>query len=79
MPKQACFRMVEGRWMSPLTSFEDDELAAGLAKMETRYADRDVLSYDDHFDDLTALSHGQPSRLATPRQLTRPESGAAFE
>lgn len=54
IPKEKYFRMVEGRYMSLLTSFSDDELEAGLAEMAERYADRDVLEYTDHFDYLTA-------------------------
>lgn len=52
--KQAYFRMVRNRYMSLLSSFSDEELAAGLREMGKTYADRDVLAFNDHFDYLTA-------------------------
>jgi trans-aconitate methyltransferase len=58
IPKEHYFEMVRNCYMSVLTSFADDELAAGLAEMEARHADRDVLSYIDRFDYLTARKDG---------------------
>ncbi|MGH6900386.1 MAG: class I SAM-dependent methyltransferase [Geminicoccaceae bacterium] len=55
IPKQRYFRMVEGRYMSLLSSFPDDELQAGLAAMAERYADREVLEFTDRFDFITAI------------------------
>ena len=49
------FRMVEGRYMSLLSSFPDDELRAGLAEMAERYADRETLAFTDRFDFITAI------------------------
>lgn len=50
MPKSHYFRMVKQRYMSTLYSFSDQELAAGLKEMEDKYKDKDILSFDDHFD-----------------------------
>lgn len=55
IPKEKYFSMVAGRYMSLLTSFEERELAEGLAEMNERYADREILEYNDHFDYLTAI------------------------
>lgn len=52
--KRDYFRMVGNRYMSLLSSFSDAELAAGLREMEERYAGRDMLEFNDHFDYLTA-------------------------
>ena len=54
LPKEHYFKMVSNCYMSVLTSFEEDELAAGLAEMEEEYADVDVLEFVDHFDYITA-------------------------
>ena len=55
IPKAHYFRMVEGRYMSLLSSFPDDELQAGLAEMVERYADREILEFTDRFDFITAI------------------------
>lgn len=57
VPKAKYFEMVEGRYMSLLTSFDDDEIDDGLAEMSETYADRDVLEFTDHFDYLVAEKH----------------------
>ena len=54
LPKEHYFKMVEGCYMSVLTSFSDDELAVGLSEMRARYAHTDTLEFIDHFDFLTA-------------------------
>jgi trans-aconitate methyltransferase len=54
LPKQRYFDMVRNRYMSVLTSFSDEELAAGLDEMARTYADVDDLRFVDHFDYLTA-------------------------
>lgn len=54
LPKGHYFAMVKTCYMSVLTSFEGDELAAGLEEMTQRYADQNVLKFIDHFDYLTA-------------------------
>jgi hypothetical protein len=46
--------MVRGRYMSLLTSFADDELAAGLQEMEARYRGDDYLDFTDRFDFIVA-------------------------
>lgn len=53
--KEAYFRMVRNRYMSLLSSFSDEELAAGLREMVETYADREMLEFNDHFDYLTAV------------------------
>lgn len=57
LPKEHYFRMVTGCYMSVLTSFEDKELAKGLAEMEKQYADVDTLEFVDHFDYITATKN----------------------
>lgn len=54
LPKQHYFNMVRSCYMSVLTSFQDDELEAGLAEMKEKYADVQLLQFVDHFDCLTA-------------------------
>jgi trans-aconitate methyltransferase len=54
IPKDHYFDMVRSCYMSVLTSFSDDELAAGLEEMAATHAERDVLSFIDRFDYLTA-------------------------
>jgi 2-polyprenyl-3-methyl-5-hydroxy-6-metoxy-1,4-benzoquinol methylase len=54
VPKERYLRMVETGYMSVLTSFEDDELEAGVKEMTERYADRSVLEFTESFDYLTA-------------------------
>jgi len=55
LPKDHYFRMVQSCYMSVLTSFDDDELEAGLTQMKERYADQDTLEFVDHFDYITAV------------------------
>lgn len=50
MPKEAYHRMVKGQYMSVLSSFSAEEIAAGLAEMAAKQADLDVLEFVDHFD-----------------------------
>lgn len=59
LPKEKYFEMVAGQYMSLLSSFDDHELREGLAEMEQRYAERDTLSYIDHFDFITATKRGE--------------------
>ena len=54
LPRDHYFNMVRTCYMSVLTSFDEDELEAGLAEMSEKYADQDVLRFTDHFDYLTA-------------------------
>ncbi len=55
LPKEHYHRMVRSCYMSVLTSFSEEELAAGLAEMEEKHADLEVLEFIDHFDYLTAV------------------------
>jgi trans-aconitate methyltransferase len=54
IPKTHYFRMVEGCYMSALTSLSEEELREGLIEMEQAYRDVEVLHFIDHFDYLTA-------------------------
>lgn len=55
IPTDHYLRMVENCYMSVLTSFDADELEAGLKEMEERHGHRDTLRFVDHFDYLRAL------------------------
>lgn len=54
IPKERYIEMVRNCYMSVLSSFEPDELAAGIEEIEQRYADEDMVRFTDHFDYLTA-------------------------
>ncbi len=54
LPVDEYHAMVADRYMSVLSSFDEDELQAGLREMEARHADLDVLEFPDRFDYLTA-------------------------
>lgn len=55
IPTYHYLRMVENCYMSVLTSFDKDELEAGVEEMRTRYGHLDTLRFVDHFDYLTAI------------------------
>jgi trans-aconitate methyltransferase len=55
LPKERYFEMVESCYMSVLTSFSEQELAAGLDEMADTHADAEELSFVDRFDYLTAV------------------------
>jgi trans-aconitate methyltransferase len=55
IPKQHYFKMVEGCYMSALTSLSEQELHEGLIEMKHRYKDAEILEFTDHFDYLTAI------------------------
>lgn len=54
IPKDHYFRMVRGQYMSVLSSFSADEIEEGLSEMESTYADRETLEFNDHFDYIVA-------------------------
>lgn len=54
IPKDHYFKMVRSCYMSVLTSFTEDELEAGLAEMDAKYADTETLEFVDHFDYIMA-------------------------
>lgn len=58
IPTAHYLRMVENCYMSVLTSFEKEELEAGLGEMRDRYGHQDMLRFVDHFDYLTAVKTG---------------------
>lgn len=55
IPKDHYLAMVEGRYMSALSSLTDEEIEAGLVEMRETYADQDMLRFVDHFDYITAV------------------------
>lgn len=54
VPKDLYFEMVEGRYMSVLSTFSDDQLREGLAEMERRCEGRSMLEFVDRFDFIRA-------------------------
>lgn len=50
IPKTQYFAMVEDRYMSVLSTFDDDAVQAGLGEMHERYAEVDILEFTDRFD-----------------------------
>lgn len=58
IPKAQYFAMVENRYMSVISTFDDAGLAAGLAEMRDRYADVDTLEFTDRFDLIAGYATG---------------------
>ena len=54
IPKDHYFRMVRGQYMSALTSFSSEEIEEGITEMESTYANRETLEFNDHFDYISA-------------------------
>lgn len=54
IPKERYIEMVENCYMSVLTTFEPEELEAGIEEIRERYADDEILRFTDRFDYLTA-------------------------
>ncbi|MDJ0736868.1 MAG: methyltransferase domain-containing protein [Nostocaceae cyanobacterium] len=54
IPKSQYFKMVENRYMSLLSFFDDKQLAEGLAEMEQKYAQQSILEFPDRFVFITA-------------------------
>lgn len=55
IPTSHYLRMVENCYMSVLTSFDKEELKAGLEEMRERYGHLDTLRFVDHFDYLIGI------------------------
>lgn len=55
LPGEHYFAMVQGRYMSLLSSFDDEELRQGLDEMRDTYAEVDTLEFTDRFVYLTAI------------------------
>ena len=53
-------RLVRNRWMSVLSSFSDEELAAGLAEMAERYPDEQLV-FPDRFAFITGRREDAPT------------------
>lgn len=49
LPKETYFEMVENRYMSLLSRFDDTQLQKGLAEMEQKYCDQSRLEFCDRF------------------------------
>jgi trans-aconitate methyltransferase len=60
LPKERYSEMVASQYMSVLSSFDDDELAAGLAEMAAKHADREILEFTDHFDYIVGYKSDGP-------------------
>jgi trans-aconitate methyltransferase len=54
IPKSKYFQMVENRYMSLLSFFDDKQLASGLAEMSQKYAQQSTLEFLDRFVFITA-------------------------
>jgi len=54
IPKSKYLQMVQNRYMSLLSTFDDEELALGLAEMEQKYAEQSTLKFSDRFVFITA-------------------------
>ncbi|MDF5721917.1 MAG: hypothetical protein PUP91_15830 [Rhizonema sp. PD37] len=46
--------MVKNRYMSLLSTFDDEQLALGLAEMEQKYSQQSILKFSDRFVFITA-------------------------
>ena len=55
LPKQKYFQLVENRYMSLLSRFDDAELSAGLKEMEAKYQNESVLKFSDRMVFITAI------------------------
>ncbi|MCA6107056.1 class I SAM-dependent methyltransferase [Bradyrhizobium cenepequi] len=55
IPKERYFKMVEGCYMSALTTLNEHELHDGLVEMKLKYKDVEILEFIDHFDYLAAI------------------------
>lgn len=64
IPKEIYFSMVEGRYMSVLSSFSDEEIQEGIEEMRRTYADMDMLEFVDHFDYITGIVDGGKTTTA---------------
>ena len=62
LPKDRWLGMVADRYMSPLASFGDDELQAGIAEIDARYAGP-LLEFEDRFVFVLATARG-PERVS---------------
>lgn len=58
IPTAHYLRMVENCYMSVLTSFDKEELEAGIEEMRARHGHLDKLRFVDHFDYITAIKGG---------------------
>ena len=54
IPKTKYLKMVENRYMSLLSFFDDQQLREGLAEISTKYAQQSILEFPDRFVFITA-------------------------
>lgn len=53
IPREQYVQMVSDQYMSVLSTFSEAEIEAGMAEIEERYGDTDVLEYTDRFECIT--------------------------
>lgn len=53
IPRARYVEMVRDRYMSVLSTFSQEEIDAGVAEIEERYREQDLLEFDDCFDCIT--------------------------
>lgn len=53
IPRAHYLQMVRDRYMSVLSSFTPEEIEAGVAEIDARYADTEVLEFTDRFECIT--------------------------
>lgn len=49
IPKTKYIKMVENRYMSLLSSFDDREIVEGINEIKLKYSDKDILEFNDTF------------------------------
>ncbi|WP_201026132.1 class I SAM-dependent methyltransferase [Mastigocoleus testarum] len=49
IPKNRYIMMVKNRYMSLLSSFDDNEIQEGVFEIEQKYSDKDILEFNDRF------------------------------
>jgi SAM-dependent methyltransferase len=57
IPKTVYCEMIENRYLSILSTFDDDEIRDGVSEIRERYAVWKVVAFTDHFDFITAAKH----------------------
>ncbi len=71
IPKEQYFKMVEGCYMSALSSVDPEDIRQGLAEMAEKYQCQDTLKFIDHFDYIagkkrfTSRREGNQQRVRT--------------
>jgi len=86
MPKQRWFAMVRDRFWSTFSNFSDDELAAGIAELEARFAGQEDVVFNDRLlfligrsPDARKAQFAQSGVLLRQRLLSQAEAATAYE